>query len=249
MKIIFNADDYGYSKGVNLGIMEACQNGVVLSTTMMANMPGFEHGVWLYKNTETTLKIGVHLNLTTGKSLGGIYKTITDDRGHFLPQSELFLKAKENKIDLIEVEKEYRLQIQKIYDSGIIPTHMDGHHHNQNLPGIVDIFLKMAKEFSIKALRIDNPSLLSGDYSGIKTTKFDSSFFGDNLSYQNLKSALLSHKETTEIMCHPAYLDNFVYKSSSYNKDRAYELEILTSDEIINFIKQSNIVLSNFCDI
>jgi len=249
MKIIFNADDYGYSKGVNLGIMEACKNGLVRSTTMMTNMPGFEHGVWLYKNIESCLKIGVHLVLTTGQSLGGVYKTITDNKGHFLPQAELFSRARAGTLDLLEVEKEYRLQIQKVYDAGIVPTHMDGHHHNQNLPYVVDIFLKMANEFGLRAVRINDTTKLVGDYADIKTTSFDASFFGDNLSYENLKATLLSCKDTTEIMCHPAYLDNFVYKSSSYNKDRAYELEILVSKEMKDFVDKNNIILSSFDDI
>ncbi|TGU42153.1 ChbG/HpnK family deacetylase, partial [Mesorhizobium sp. M00.F.Ca.ET.186.01.1.1] len=42
MKLIVNADDFGYSKGVNLGIIEAHRAGVVTSTTTMVNMGGFE---------------------------------------------------------------------------------------------------------------------------------------------------------------------------------------------------------------
>ncbi|GAA0346175.1 hypothetical protein GCM10008931_41800 [Oceanobacillus oncorhynchi subsp. oncorhynchi] len=39
-KLIINADDFGYSKGVNFGIIESYKNGIVTSTTMMTNMPG-----------------------------------------------------------------------------------------------------------------------------------------------------------------------------------------------------------------
>ncbi len=46
-KVIFNSDDFGYSHGVNYGIMDAYQRGILTSTTLMANMPGFEHAVKL----------------------------------------------------------------------------------------------------------------------------------------------------------------------------------------------------------
>ena len=45
MKLIVNADDYGMTKGVNLGIIEAHKNGIVTSTTLMVTMPEVEHGL------------------------------------------------------------------------------------------------------------------------------------------------------------------------------------------------------------
>ena len=39
MRLIVNADDFGISKAVTLGILEAHERGVVTSTTMMCNMP------------------------------------------------------------------------------------------------------------------------------------------------------------------------------------------------------------------
>lgn len=49
-KLIINADDFGYGKGVNMGIIEAYQNGVLTSTTLMAGMPGFDQAVKLAKD-------------------------------------------------------------------------------------------------------------------------------------------------------------------------------------------------------
>ncbi|MGM0119039.1 chitin disaccharide deacetylase [Enterococcus sp. AZ146] len=67
-KVIFNSDDFGYSHGVNYGIMDAYQRGILTSTTLMANMPGFEHAVKLRKEMPR-LGVGVHLTLTCGKPL------------------------------------------------------------------------------------------------------------------------------------------------------------------------------------
>lgn len=248
-KVIFNADDYGYSQGINKGIVEASNNGVVRSTTMMANMPGFDHGVSLLP-TAKNLKVGVHLCLTTGKSLGGVYKTLTDENGSFLSLTQVIQNAKDGKIDLSEVEAEYTLQIEKIINAGIKPTHFDGHHHSQNLNGVVDVFLKLAKKYNV-AVRIEEPSKLSGEYANIKTTSFDASFFGDNVTQNQIDTILSTSTDhinnTIEVMCHPGYADDFVMSSSSYNKTRETELEILTNHQIKELIQQKGYALSDFC--
>ena len=38
MRLIVNADDFGISKAINLGIIEARREGIVRSTTLMCNM-------------------------------------------------------------------------------------------------------------------------------------------------------------------------------------------------------------------
>ena len=45
MRVIINADDFGFSKGVNLGILESFENGVVTDTSLMCNMPCFDHAI------------------------------------------------------------------------------------------------------------------------------------------------------------------------------------------------------------
>ena len=37
--VIINADDFGYSPAVNAGIIKAYEDGILTSTTLMANMP------------------------------------------------------------------------------------------------------------------------------------------------------------------------------------------------------------------
>ena len=249
MKAVFNADDFGYSKGVNLGILEAYAHGVVRSTTIMAGMPGFDHAVGLARENPG-LKIGVHLTLTTGKSVGGAYKTLTDGDGSFLRLSEVESRAKSGETDLAEVEAEYEAQIQKVLAAGIKPDHFDSHHHTHNLPGIVEVFLKLAKKYGV-GVRIYDKGLLKGEYAGVKTTgAFDDTFFNETATAEDLRRILSSHTEdSVEVMCHPAYVDSFVLGSSSYNTQRAIELEVLTSPDIMSFIAGRGIELASFDDI
>lgn len=81
--LIINADDFGYSKAVNLGIMESHINGVLTSTTLMANMPGVDHAVSLLKDMPN-LCVGAHLTLTCGKPmLGEKVSTLIKENEYF----------------------------------------------------------------------------------------------------------------------------------------------------------------------
>ncbi|WP_145838534.1 ChbG/HpnK family deacetylase, partial [Bacillus paralicheniformis] len=75
--LIINADDFGFSRGVNLGIIEAFQHGVLTSTTLMVNMQEAEHAVELARQNRE-LGVGVHLTLTAGRPILGGLHMITD---------------------------------------------------------------------------------------------------------------------------------------------------------------------------
>ena len=246
MKIIFNADDFGYCKGVNFGIIEACQNGLVSSASMMACMPGFEHAAELSKQNPE-LKIGVHLTLSAGRSAGGVYKTITNDQGLFLPLRELEKRAVNCEIDMSEVEVEFEAQIQKIIAEGLKPDHFDSHHHTHNLPGIVDIFLRLAKKYTA-GVRFYDKALLTGEYADVKTTSdFDSTFYGEKTAEDDLKELVGRHNgDSLEVMCHPAYLDHVLLETSSYNLNRVFELRTLTSPAIKAFLLEQGHELCSF---
>lgn len=60
MKIIFNADDYGLTRGTVYGILDAYKKGVVRSTKLMATGEAFDLAVEIAKENPG-LDIGVHL--------------------------------------------------------------------------------------------------------------------------------------------------------------------------------------------
>lgn len=66
--LIVNADDFGLSKGQNYGIIEACRNEIVTSTTALVNGQAIDHAVQLSRD-EPSLAIGMHFVLTMGKPL------------------------------------------------------------------------------------------------------------------------------------------------------------------------------------
>ena len=66
--LIVNADDFGLSKGQNYGIVEACRNGVVTSTTALVNGEAINHAEQLSRDLPE-LAVGMHFVLTLGKPL------------------------------------------------------------------------------------------------------------------------------------------------------------------------------------
>ncbi|RCK09697.1 ChbG/HpnK family deacetylase [Bacillus licheniformis] len=64
--------------GVNLGIIEAFQHGVLTSTTLMVNMQEADHAVELARQNPE-LGVGIHLTLTAGRPILGGLHTITDE--------------------------------------------------------------------------------------------------------------------------------------------------------------------------
>jgi predicted glycoside hydrolase/deacetylase ChbG (UPF0249 family) len=70
VRLIVNADDFGYAEAVNRGVAEAFDRGIVTSTSIMATGAAFEHAVDLARS-RPKLAVGVHLVLTEQRPLVG----------------------------------------------------------------------------------------------------------------------------------------------------------------------------------
>jgi predicted glycoside hydrolase/deacetylase ChbG (UPF0249 family) len=245
MKIIFNADDFGYSKGINYGIFECCKNGVVRSATVMANMPDFANGVELAKALPS-LKIGVHFNISGGKSLGTGYRTITNESGEFF--NHAFLHENIENLDLSEIENEFNLQIEKVQQAGISPSHFDGHHHLHSAGGVLEITLSLAKKHNVP-VRLGNETSVPREFSGVKRVPLVTSFFGENATLSHMEKILQVCTADTEIMCHPGFNDTFLQSTSGYNVQRVTEMEFLTSPALAALLEKYGHSPASFCEI
>lgn len=229
-KLIINADDFGYSRAINYGIIDCFQHGVLSSATFMANMPGAEHAADLAKQNPG-LGVGVHLVLTCGEPILKDHQTIVDVHGRFRKLS--FYESAFN-IELAEVYDEWKAQIERFLSFGIKPTHLDSHHHINTYKGIQDVFCRLAEEYQLPVRNnMDLPSHLRHpnrfEYYVEKVLK-------DEVSIANA----FKDADTVEVMCHPGYLDKAVMEGSSYTYPRLDELELLTSNvvkEVLNNCK------------
>jgi chitin disaccharide deacetylase len=154
--LIVNADDLGWTHGVNRGITEAHRNGIVTSASLLANAPAFASGVEVARSAPG-LGVGVHLNLSDGPPVAAreLVTSLVNDAGEFGGGPEnLLLRIARGALALHEVEQEWEAQIEKIRDAGIQPTHLDGHKHVHMLPGLFEIAVRLAKRYTIGAIRV-----------------------------------------------------------------------------------------------
>lgn len=211
---IINADDFGLNSSVNQAIIEAFDKGWINSTTLMANMPGFEEAVELTHQMNLQNKVGVHLVLTVGESL-----TPAIMRVPFLFKKEkplkklFFLNSYERQL----IFDEFAAQIERVKSKGIPITHLDTHHQIHDVWAISQILLKLLRVYRIPRMRILNNLENSNWYKNLYRRAVNkylsiqganhSDYFGSSLDYlEKLKQAptFISQK-TVEIMVHPAY--------------------------------------------
>ena len=156
--LIVNADDLGWTAGVNRGIAEAHRNGIVTSASLLANGEAFAEAVELAHET-SGLGVGVHLNLNDGPPIAPreVVPSLLNDSGEFEGGPDgLLLKIATRGLVMGQVELEWEAQIAKVRNAGVEPTHLDGHKHVHMLPGLFEIALRLAKRHGIGAIRVSH---------------------------------------------------------------------------------------------
>jgi predicted glycoside hydrolase/deacetylase ChbG (UPF0249 family) len=156
--LIVNADDLGWTEGVNRGIAEAHRRGLVTSTSLLANGQAFDSALETAR-ANPALGVGVHLNLSDGPPTAAAEKVrgLLNGSGRMEGGPEnLLLRIASRSLPTEEVEREWDAQIQKVRDAGVEPTHLDGHKHVQMLPGLFEIALRLAKKHGIRAIRVSH---------------------------------------------------------------------------------------------
>ena len=143
--LIVNADDFGLTRGVNDGIIEAFSSGILRSTTLMANGPAFDHAAALTREHED-LDVGCHLMLVQGDALALPGGTLPDSMQELLRRL-----AGPLTVDLIE--REFTAQINKLREAGIQPTHLDAHKHTHLAPPVLKATMRVARHFDIPWVR------------------------------------------------------------------------------------------------
>jgi len=155
-RLIVNADDFGVTRGVNRGIIRCFREGIVRSTTIMANGDAFDDAVELAR-ANPELGIGVHVVLIGGHPLAPLKEIgrLAGDNGA-LPRTvgSLILKMSARLIRPNEIEAEVRAQIGRVRATGITPTHVDTHKHTHLHPMVMKAIARVAFEHGIKRVRM-----------------------------------------------------------------------------------------------
>ena len=131
-RLIVNADDFGFTRGVNVGIVRAYKTGIVTSTTIMANGDAFEDAVELAR-ANPGLGVGCHLAIVGGRRVArpSEARSLVDGE-EVLPATltQLVIKLARGSVSTDEIVREFRSQLERVMLTGIKPTHLDTHKHS-----------------------------------------------------------------------------------------------------------------------
>lgn len=244
--VIVNADDFGLSKGVNQAIIEMYKEGNLDSASLMVSGEFVEDAVEKVRKNKG-LKVGLHFNLTTGKSILHPISLplLVDENGVFKNGfvKLLILSIFKRKIFLREVEAEMKAQLEILKTFGIQPSHINGHRHIHYIFGIFTIAKKLADHNKINRVRVINESLFStlslaappvsgiikwfvlrflGFFNG--ASKIKSPYFFSIIHSCRIKNSLFTKikipakYEEIEIMLHPSILRLDIAEKINYEK-------------------------------
>jgi chitin disaccharide deacetylase len=156
-RLIVNADDFGYTAGVNRAIVEAHTHGIVTSSTLMANGTAFADAAKL-AGTVPRLSVGCHIVLIDGEPVLDPKQipTLSGSNGspHFRDGLKTFAaRAITGFLEPEEIEAEASAQIRKIQSAGITVSHFDTHKHTHVFPRVWKPLLRAAAACGVGALR------------------------------------------------------------------------------------------------
>ncbi|CDQ38340.1 chitin disaccharide deacetylase [Virgibacillus salexigens] len=221
MHVLFNADDFGLTKGVTDGIIMAHQNGVVTSTTLMMNGKAVNYAVARAKENDT-LHVGIHLVLTWGKPLSSVPELVCENNRFKYSSRYRHMEAP----NLQAVEKEWRAQIEAFLATGLSLHHIDSHHHVHGWEPLQQLIISLAKEYQVPVRITDN---LAAEQDILLTEQIWLDFYGDEVSADIFTRLKQTNAKSIEVMTHPAIVDKELRQISSYTDKRKQELDILCS--------------------
>lgn len=157
--LIVNTDDFGMCHSVNEAVFASLTKGVASSATLMVPCPWALHAMqFLAEHPE--ISFGVHLTVISdwrSYRWGPVtpkerVPTLLDGSGcfyNFEGMSELFTR-----VDLKQLELEFRSQIEVVLSYGLKPSHLDWHALRiSNRPDISDVMFNLTREYGL-ALRV-----------------------------------------------------------------------------------------------
>lgn len=153
---IINGDDFGFSHGVNQGIILAHEQGILTSTSLMVTGDAAEEAIALAR-THPNLAVGLHLVLVCGRSVLPPEQIphLVDSQGNFSDSSLLAgLRYQFHPAAREELRQEIRAQLTKFQASGLPLSHVDGHLHLHVHPVVLQILVELAQEFNIRFIRL-----------------------------------------------------------------------------------------------
>ena len=274
--LIVAADDFGLTKSVNEGIVRSHEEGIVTSINLLPCGEAYDDALKLAKDIGLC-EIGAHLALTETKSITDSSKiaTLVDREGNFYRgHTQFFLKFLTGAINLEQVYIEWRAQLDKACASGIKITNLSSHEHIHMQPLLLDIIIKLAKEYNIPAIRYPHADRSYGraslktlcktfilshfapavgralKSSGMVSPDHFLGFLDSGNITENILLGILNTIEdgTTELVCHPGFLGPEILEKYTFHKGCETELFALTSRHVKKRADEKHVGLLSYAE-
>jgi predicted glycoside hydrolase/deacetylase ChbG (UPF0249 family) len=226
--LIVNADDFGRSSGVNAGIAQAHEQGIVTSTSMMVLWPGAA-GAGSYANEHPELSVGLHLDLAEWVYAGGGWVALYERP--------------------TETDAQARAEVQRQLDefrrlTGTDPTHLDSHQHVHRAEPLKSAVLAAGHELGVPIRLFAHQVQYCGDFYG----QSDEGEPFDELLTVDALAAIMRALPSgyTELGCHPAREIDF---ETTYAEQRLLELETLCDPRLKTILDEMGVELRSFRDV
>ncbi len=244
-RVIVNADDLGRTPGINDGIFAAHERGLVSSATMMVAYPAAREAAARLAGYPA-LGIGLHVALSGGPPVlpAAELPSLVDDQGRFANHPDLF-----DDLDRGEIAAEVEAQFAKFRElTGRLPTHLDGHHHAHRHPLVLEAVMAVALREGLPVRNASPAVAAKLRAAGIVTTDvFIERFYAAEARLGPLLEIIEGLAPgVTEVMCHPARVDDELRQGSSYVDDREVELAVLTDARAKQALEQKGARLIHF---
>ncbi len=220
--LIVNADDFGRSDGVNRGVIQAHEKGIVTSASLMVRYAAAADAAE-YGRHRPQLSLGLHVDL-----------------GEWLYQDGTWTAVYE--LDQFEDEVERQLDAFRSLVRRD-PTHLDSHQHLHREEPVRSIMLATSQRLGVP-LRSFSPWVqYCGSFYGQTGTGEP---LPSAIGVEALVTILRGLPEgVTELGCHPGYADDL---RSQYAAEREREVEALCDEQVRATLAAEEIELRSFRD-
>jgi chitin disaccharide deacetylase len=224
--LIVNADDFGQSRGINRGIIEAHERGIVTSASLMVRWPGAEEAA-AYGRNHPSLSLGLHFDFGEWRCSNGswikVYEVVSVE-------------------DTSAVAREASRQFAAFRSLvGKDPTHLDSHQHVHRRGPLSSIFTDLAERLEVP-LRSHSPEVrYCGGFYGQTE---DGHPLPDSIGLEALIKMLAEFPPGfTELGCHPGYAEDL---DTMYRQERTEETKTLCDPTLRAAIADMGIELCSF---
>jgi chitin disaccharide deacetylase len=226
--LIVNADDFGQSAGVNRGVIEAHEHGIVTSASLMVCWPAAAEAA-SYARANTALSVGLHIDLGEWICRNGewiaAYQVVLIDEAPAVAA---------------EVERQVQLFRQLV---GRDPSHLDSHQHVHRDPPARDVVVDWGRRLGVPVRHFAPHVRYCGAFYG-QSRGGESCL--DSITPETLIALIRGLPPgTTELACHPARGTDL---DSMYCRERPLEFEALCDPRVRAAIAAEKIELRSFRD-